>query len=63
MSTLAELVCLDLFLCFQNKSKHNGQILMKFSGNVDNDTRKRLFDFGVVQVIYFHMSSGPDVSL
>ena len=34
-------VCICVFVC-----KRYGHILMKFSGNVDNGTRNRYFDFG-----------------
>ena len=35
-----------LSVCLQNMSKCYGQILMKFSGNVDHDIRKSRLDFG-----------------
>ena len=34
------------FVCEQDNSKSYGRILMKFSGNVLNETRNKLLDFG-----------------
>ena len=33
-------------ICLQNKSKYFYMELMKFSENVDNDTKNRLLNFG-----------------
>ena len=35
------------FIMDRNLGKSYGQILIKFSANVDNDTKNRLFEFGV----------------